>query len=151
MPNKPTSSSVDKIELPLASDPEIIDVVIRFENCTLPIEHWTHRAHLAIAVAYVRTLNQKSALDRIRDRINLFNQNCGDPNGYNETVTRMFIRKLASEIEQGKSARSMHEEVERLSHLCRVEWLYHYFSKQRIWSDEAKANWIEPDLNELDF
>jgi hypothetical protein len=43
---------VRKEELPLATDDAIMEAVALFETCSLPYRHWTHRAHLAVAIRY---------------------------------------------------------------------------------------------------
>lgn len=141
----------DKTELPLAQDSEIESLVSRFEACQLPYEHWTHRAHLAVAVMYLRQHTFENALARTRERIQAYNHHCGDPDGYNETVTRMFLRKIHAETERSHRGLTMHEEVAELSRICTVAWLYRYYSAELIWSDAAKSGWVEPDGQKIDF
>ena len=57
---------VKKEELPLATDDEILEAVSQFENCSLPYKHWTHRAHLAVAIRYAWLYDYDTALERIR-------------------------------------------------------------------------------------
>lgn len=140
-----------KIELPLKEDSEIESLVHDFESLTLPYENWTHRAHLAAAVNYVRNLSYDDGLTQIRSRINAYNVACGDPNGYNETITVMFIRRIASESKRKHCDVSMHNELTRLEVSCGVDWLYKYHSRDSIWSPEAKKSWVAPDKTPLDF
>lgn len=146
---KPHSSA--KFELPLSEDSEIERLVHDFESLKLPYKNWTHRAHLAVAVYYVRTLPFNDALMQIRSRINAYNVACGDPNGYNETVTVMFLRKIACESTRKHRDESMHDELARLELCCGVDWLYKYYSRELIWSPEAKKHWVNPDKTKLDF
>jgi hypothetical protein len=145
----PTRSA--KSELPLEEDSEIESLVHEFESLTLPYENWTHRAHLAVAIYYVRKLSFQDGLTQIRSRINAYNVACGDPNGYNETITIMFLRKIASESKHELSAISLHNELARLEVICKVDWLYQYYSRDLIWSPEAKKCWVNPDKSTLDF
>ena len=140
-----------KEELPFLSEEEIADTVRRFESCSLPYANWTHRAHLAVAVYYSRQMHYPQALDRIRNSIGLYNKTCGDPSGYNETITIVFMRKIYSELEQQNHCQLTHEEVARLSELCSVDWLYRYYSPDLIWSTKAKQQWLPPDRAEFDF
>lgn len=140
-----------KEELPLASDEEIASVVSRFEKCTLPYKHWTHRAHLCVAVSYLRTMPLREAHARIKRNINRYNKACGDPTGYNETITVLFLKKIAHDMAQETSFPELHQEVARLTGACSVEWLYRYYSKELIWSEAAKSDWTEPDVAPLDF
>ena len=140
-----------KEELPFESDSDVESLVVRFETCSLPYKHWTHRAHLAVAVRYLRQFPFDEALSRLRDNITKYNRRCGDPDGYNETITVAFLKKLESEFRLGRSCSSMHGEVERLKRLCTVDWLYNYYSRDLIWSQEAKRHFKEPDLARFDF
>lgn len=146
-----SNRKVEKVELPLDSDREIESVVRQFELCRLPYKHWTHRAHLTVAVYYLRRYSCSEALARVRTNINTYNRKRGDPAGYNETVTVMFMRKLASEIRCGRACESMHDEVARVAKLCDSSWLFRYFSRERIFSAEAKEKWVSPDLADIDF
>lgn len=142
---------VRKQEPPLASDADVAALVQAFEACTLPYVHWTHRAHLAVAVSYVRTMSHAAALERIRERIGAYNRCCGDPAGYNETVTRMFLMVLRHDADHGVAVPGLAGEVARAAREYGVEWLERYYSKERIWSAEAAAGWIEPDRASFDF
>jgi hypothetical protein len=140
-----------KIELPLREDSEVQRLVQEFESLSLPYENWTHRAHLAVAMYYVRSLSFEDALTQLRLCINAYNVACGNPNGYNETITIMFLRKIVSESKNELSKLDLHEGVARLEALCKVEWLYQYYTPELIWSPEAKKCWVNPDVRELDF
>lgn len=146
-----TSKRPVKEELPLTSEAEIAEMIIAFENCTLPHRHWTHRAHLGVAVTYLRKFSPEEALEKIRTQINNYNHQCGDQDGYNETITMLFLRRIHADIQRGASSQILPEEIARLSEACSIDWIYRYYSKTLIWSDSAKAGWVEPDLRPLDF
>jgi hypothetical protein len=142
---------IEKIELPLNSDNEIADVVSRFENCSLPYCNWTHRAHLCVAASYVRHLSFHDAMEKLRHHINQYNHACGDEHGYNETITILFLKQMCHDMDAGHCCNSLAEELLRLESEYGISWLYRYYSKELIWSDQAKTGWIEPDLNPLEF
>ena len=146
-----TSGSRTKLDVPFANDAEIKQLVERFEACTWPYTRWTHRAHLAVGLFYIRSLTPAAALDRLRHHIQRYNAACGDPNGYNETVTVMFLRKLAAQGSDFDDGRPLTQIVEELTRECSVDWLYQYYSPDRIWSAEAKSRWLEPNIKPLDF
>jgi ribosomal protein S18 acetylase RimI-like enzyme len=140
-----------KNDIPFADDSEIATLVEQFEACTWPYERWTHRAHLAIGLSYIRTMSFDQALDRMRRQITLYNQTCGDPNGYNETITILFLKRIKSTCCMPNDLRPLHVLVDELTRCCSVNWLYEYYSKDRIWSPAAKSAWLEPDVKPLDF
>ena len=67
--------------------PELESLVRRFEDCTLPREAWTHRAHLSVAVWYLFHFSRAEATERIRTGIQRYNASQGNSTGYHETIT----------------------------------------------------------------
>jgi len=122
---------------------EIDEMVEQFEECRLPYEQWTHRAHLAVAVAYLSRMPLADAIDHARDAIQRYNIRCGDPAGYHETLTLLFLRWVDRRLREGGTAVEVVDEMARTSDMQRV--LEHY-SPRRLWSAEARAGWVEPDL-----
>jgi hypothetical protein len=103
-----------KRELPLRDDAEIERLVHAFEALSLPRANWTHRAHLAVGVHYVRHRGLDRALQRMRERIQAYNLACGDPDGYSETITATYLRPIAADISGDDSTVTMAEQVARL-------------------------------------
>jgi hypothetical protein len=139
-----------KIDIPFTSDAEVEEMVEQFERCVWPYERWTHRCHLAVAFSYLDRLPYAEAVERVRHRIDRYNRTCGDPNGYHETITLLFMRRVAS-YRKGSDRVELASAVEELVRICSMDWPLSYYSKDRLWSDEAKREWVEPDLRELDF
>lgn len=142
---------MSKVELELKTDADVRQLVAAFEGCTLDISHWTHRAHLAVGACYARSLPPGEALDTMRTSIQRFNAVNNNPTGYNETITRLFLAKMAFDNYTGSACRSLAEEVQRLTQVCTMNWLYRYYSKSLIHSSAAKSQWVAPDLSPLDI
>jgi hypothetical protein len=141
--------SAAKIDHPFMSDAEIDEMVGLFESCQLPGERWTHRAHLAVAATYLGRYPLTEAMDRARVHIRRYNESRGNTTGYHETITVLFMRLVARE--RCKQQRSRASLVNDLAVRCRVDWLLGYYSRERLWSAEARADFIAPDLRPLDF
>ena len=140
-----------KSDLPLSADSDVQALVSRFESCTLPYQHWTHQAHLAVAVAYASRYPFITALNRMREHINAYNQQCGQPDGYNETVTVLFLRKVFTASHTELSGLSLPQKIAHMTTLCTVEWIYRYYSRDLIWSAAARHQFQPPDITPLDF
>ncbi len=104
-----------KQELPLQDDAEIEQLVHDFEALSLPRANWTHRAHLAVGVHYLRHRGLDGALQRMRQRLQAYNLACGDPDGYSETITTTYLQKMAADINSDGRAVTMAEQVARLA------------------------------------
>jgi hypothetical protein len=140
-----------KIDGPFATDAEVADMVAQFEACRWPYPRWTHRAHLGVALCYLRQFPFDVALERVKYYIPLYNRTCGDPDGYHETITVLFLRRVAQYVRDHPDSASLAAAVEELAHLCDMQWPLRYYSHDRLWSAAAKAGWVEPDREPLDF
>lgn len=140
--------SREKIDIPFTSDSEVEEMVLAFEACRWPYLRWTHRAHIGVAVIYLTRFSLGEALVRARHHINLYNRTCGDPDGYHETITVLFLRRVAVEL-RTRGDRTLAEVVNDLTAACDMRWPLRHYSSERLWSVEAKARWVEPDREPL--
>jgi hypothetical protein len=143
-------ASRNKIDIPFATEAEVVELVNLFEACELPYERWTHRAHLAVASVYLRRFALEEATDRARRFIPRFNLTRGDPNGYHETITVLFMRLIEREMRIAPGA-ELATFVNDLTGRFQVGWLLRYYSPGLLWSAEARAGFVPPDLRPLDF
>ncbi len=141
--------SASKPDPPFGSDAEIAELVRLFESCELPGGRWTHRAHLAVAATYLRHYPLPEATDRARAHIRRYNATRGNHTGYHETITVLFMRLVARELPT--NGRGLAEFVSGLASRFPVSRLLDYYSADRLWSTEARAGFVEPDLRPLDF
>lgn len=138
------------VEPALSTDAEVADLVAQFEACTWPYEQWTHRAHLAVAVCYVRQYPFPAALDRVRERIQVYNRTRGSGEGYHETITVVFLRAVAAYLAPLPDLGAARL-VALVARAFDMTWLNGYYSADRLASAEAKAAFVEPDLKARDF
>ena len=119
---------------------------------TLPREEWTHEAHLA-ATTYLLLKRQDIDLDsELPDIIRSYNASVGgvnsDTEGYHETITRTFLRGVRLFLAEADLAEPLHELVNELllSPMGRRDWPLRFYSPQRLFSVEARREWVNPDL-----
>lgn len=132
-----------KIDAPFVNDAQIEQLATKFESCELPYERWTHRAHLAVGAWYVRNWGFDEALQRMRRHIKLYNQSRGDPDGYHETLTQLFLRHIHSVLNGVPPSTPLHEIVAQLAETCTMAWVFQRYSREQLASREAKRGWIE--------
>ncbi len=146
-----TSGRRHKVDVPFPNDADVLAMVDEFEACVWPYERWTHRAHVGVAVSYLRRWPLAQALDRMRHGIHLYNRTRGDPAGYHETITVLFLRRIAADLPARPADEGIAATVEALAGRYDMRWPLAYYSAGRLWSDEARQRWTEPDLKALDF
>jgi len=141
------------VELPVKE--EAIDAFIAaFEDGSLPKERWTHGAHLLTGACYVWTLGRAAATDRMRERVKAYNVAVGGKNtatsGYHETITVFWIallERLRRELAGLGRSQFAHAAVERSAGWREV--LAEYYSFDVLASEQARREWIPPDLKEI--
>ncbi len=111
----------------------------------------THRAHLAVGAFYTRSMSLPAALVKMRHHIQQYNLLNNNPAGYSETITRLFLARMTTDLRAGVACRSLPDEIDRLAQHCNLGWLYENYSKELIHSPLAKREWVSPDLQQIDF
>ena len=132
---------------------EIKQVAEGFESCTLPRAQWTHRAHLTIAFWYLVCYPFPEAVQKVRVGIQRYNESQGikttKDGGYHETITLFWVRivrhYLTTATLEGHLVVLLNELVSR----CGKDLPFEYYSRARLFSWEARTNWLEPDLKPL--
>jgi hypothetical protein len=135
------------------TDEEVSEVVRRFESCELPPADFNHREHLLVALCYLLRMGEAEALERVRARLNAYVAAHGiNPNLYHETITLFWLRRVRAYVESDGAGHNLAEMTNALAAECGSSRLvFDYYSKELIDSDEARREWVEPDLKPLDF
>jgi hypothetical protein len=139
-----------KVDPPFTAEFQSAELVQLFESCELPCERWTHRAHLAVAATYLQRYPLSEATDRVRVHIQRFNAAQGKHTGYHETITVLYMRLVARELSIATPS-NMADLVNGLATRFPIDALLGYYSRERLWSEAARAAFVEPDLRPLDF
>jgi hypothetical protein len=125
------------------------------EARTLPKCEWTHAAHFAAAMWVLTRANLVAERD-LPAVIRGYNEATGTPNtdttGYHDTITLASIRVARAYLANGSHAGRAEVLRELLaSPFGRSDWLLAYYSRDRLFSVEARRRWVEPDLSPLPF
>jgi hypothetical protein len=123
--------------------------------CTLPSHDWTHEAHLA-ATTYLAARRPDIDLDaELPGIIRRYNQSVGTPNsdteGYHETITRTFLHGMRLFLTEARGDEPMHALVNGLllSPMGRRDWPLRFYSKNMLFSVEARHHFLPPDIAAL--
>lgn len=144
--------TLDETKFRTAGD--VLEVVRRFEDCTLPREEWTHAAQLIVGLWYILQYDWPTAVERVRRGILRYNEAHGTrpppEGGYHETLTLFWLRRVRAFLEEGRNeARSLASLASELSETADRRLPFEYYTRERLFSAEARAGWVEPDLKPL--
>jgi hypothetical protein len=122
----------------------------RFLARTLPRPEWTHEAHLSTCAWLILERPEIAPERDLPDLIRRYNESVGGVNdasqGYHETITQIFIRAVRSHVATTEG-RALHERVNALllAPEGRRDWPLRFYSRELLFSKEARLGWVEPD------
>ena len=122
---------------------------------TLPKPEWTHAAHFAAALWLARHHPELLAPPAIAAIIRGYNDATGTPNtddsGYHETITVASMRAAVAHLATFPADAPLHLVANDLlaSPLGRSDWLLAHWRRERLFSVEARREWLPPDLAPL--
>ncbi|HEX8501190.1 MAG TPA: hypothetical protein VF659_11430 [Pyrinomonadaceae bacterium] len=130
---------------------EIFSLLRRFDDCTLPRAEWTHAAHLVVALWHLLEFDWPEATARVRRGIRRYNAAHGIPTtptgGYHETLTLFWLRVVRSFLEAERNeARALVSLANELAAAADSRLPLRHYTRERLFSPEARASWVEPDL-----
>jgi hypothetical protein len=134
---------------------EILSLVRRFEDCTLPREEWTHAAHLTVALWHLLQFDWPEAVARVRRSIKRYNAAHGihatPTGGYHETLTIFWLHAVRTYLEAERNeARALVRLANELAATADRSLPLKHYTRELLFSPEARAAWVEPDLKLLD-
>ena len=123
--------------------------------CSLERADWTHEAHLG-ATTYLLLKRPDVDLDaELPTIIRRFNESVGgvnsDTEGYHETITRVFLHGVHLFLGDADTSKSLHPLVNELllSPMGRRDWPLRFYSRERLFSVEARRHLVPPDIAAL--
>jgi hypothetical protein len=133
---------------------EIAGLVRRFETAEISREEWTHRAHLTVACWYLLCYPEPEAICEMRARIlgylDARRIKTTPEAGYHETITLCWMRLVRHYLTEIDLDCSLVVLVNGLTRrYSDKNLLFRHYSRERLLSTEARANWVEPDLAPL--
>jgi len=126
----------------------IREVIRKFERCEYAPAEFTHARHLTVGCWYLCTLSADEALNRMRTHLLRFSAHHGK-HGYHETITRFWIELLDGAQRQQAADATVLSRINAVVALYPKEVLFDYYTRDRVMSDTAKREWVEPDVREI--
>ncbi|MDJ0920158.1 MAG: hypothetical protein QNI84_03460 [Henriciella sp.] len=123
-------------------------------GCELPKSEWTHEAHFAAALWFIRH-PVRNAEREMPSVIIAYNEATGvantDTDGYHETITLASIRMAKHYLAAHPGDTALSDVLSGLmrSPLGRSSWPLDYWTKPVLFSVTARRRWVDPDIKPL--
>ena len=113
------------------------------------IKDFHHTSHLHVAWVYLtESTSVQQAARRMRNTLRRFAAAAGKPEKYHETITLFWVH-LLSRAQAASRAERLEDVVHANPQLLEKNFPLAYYSTERLFSDEARTSWVEPDLKLL--
>lgn len=102
-----------------------------FERGEVAGADFHHASHLRLALAYLdESASVDEAAERMASALRRFAASAGHPEKYHHTLTLFWMRMVARLLDKDLPLA--------------------YYSRERLWSGQARTGWLEPDLQTID-
>ena len=148
-------SPSNNLDAQFSSELDVSRLVERVLDRTLPKPQWTHAAHFALALWLLRHKPHGYAEAHLPPIILAYNEATGvantDHSGYHETITLASVQVARAFLEDQPSSRPIHEIINHLmqTRLGHSGWMELFWTKEKLFSTQARRTWTEPDLRPL--
>jgi len=113
------------------------------------IKDFHHASHLHVAWVYLtESSSVQQAAKKMRNTLRRFTAAAGKPEKYHETITLFWVH-LLSRTQAASRAERLEDVVHANPQLLEKNFPLAYYSTERLFSDEARTSWVEPDLKLL--
>jgi hypothetical protein len=132
---------------------EVFELVRSFEDATIQHDDWKHAEHLVVALYYLTRHDLDTAYCKMRAGIlNLlehgFKIDLKKEMPYHETIT-LFWMRVVDEFNASKNGDSLLEKANEVAYEWDKDYPLRFYSRELLFSDDARARFVEPDLAEL--
>ena len=112
-------------------------------------EDFHHASHLRVAWVYlVESSSVRQAANKMRNTLRRFAAAACKQEKYHETITIFWVH-LLSRAHLASRAERLEDIVHANPQLLEKNFTLAYYSAERLFSDEARTSWVEPDLKPL--
>ena len=118
------------------------DFIEAFESCTLPPDHFSHRAHVRLAFLYLRDGTLLDTLSRYSEGIRRYAGSLGAIAKYHETITWAYLFLIHERMQRAPSA--TFDEFAAANPDLFGPILDRYYAKETLASELARKAFVLP-------
>jgi hypothetical protein len=130
--------------------PDDLHFRAEFEACRLSPSDFDHRAHIRLAYVYLVGKDDETAQELVRSALTAFLRHHGlDLSKYHETMTKAWLLAVRHFMENSPACESAQAFIEHTPTLLDAGIMMTHYSAGLLFSDEARAAFVEPDLDPI--
>lgn len=127
-----------------------LDFLAAFEAGAYAPADFSHRAHVRLAYVYLATNDVERATALMRAAILNFLKHHGiTPTKYHETLTHAWILAVFHFMHRTREATSADDFIDHTTILLDSRIMLSHYSADRLFSQHARAAFVEPDLDPI--
>lgn len=121
-----------------------------FESGAIQPAEFDHRAHVRAAYVYLADRDTTTAIAAMRSALRGYLRHHGiDPSKYHETMTMAWILAVRHFMEKTPNAVSADQFIDSNPSLLDSKIMLTHYSAELLFSPEARAQFVEPDLERI--
>lgn len=133
---------------------EIFELVASFETATISRQAWKHAEHLTVALYYVCRHDIDLATEKMRCGLfellsRGFGVDLSKEMPYHETLTVFWMRTVA-DFNAAKNGTPLLDKANELVANYDKDYPLRSYSREYLFSDEARARFVDPDIESID-
>ena len=137
------------------TEDDVLALVRSFEAATISRDEWKHPEHLIVALYYVSHYDVETAIEKMRSGIlnllaNGFGVDLTKEMPYHETIT-LFWMGIVADFNDSKNGASLLEKANEVAYRWDKDYPLKFYSRELLFSDGARAEFVPPDLAVPDF
>jgi hypothetical protein len=132
------------------TEAEVLDLVRSFEEATISHDDWKHAEHLVVALYYSTQHDLATAFAKMKSGIlnllaNGFRVDLTKEMPYHETITFFWMRMVA-DFNASKNGTSLLDKANEVAYKWDKDYPLTFYTRELLFSDEARARFVEGDL-----
>jgi len=123
-----------------------IEFLNKFDRCLISWDDWNHYSHIRMAYLFLTKYGNKDGQSKIINGIKKFNKFHSAKKmkiGYHETITLFWINQIRFRLI--KNNNSFNEFKLQNQELFKYDYIYNFYDKEVLYSDNAKLKFIKPN------
>jgi hypothetical protein len=128
---------------------DVQELVCRLESLALSNDEFRHRQHLEIAFWYLQSKGTEAGSDAIVRALEALTAHLGHAEKFHLTMTLCWIRLVAAGMAEDGPCETPEALISKHSGLLDKHLPLRFYSKELLFSERARSQWVEPDIAPL--